>query len=263
MFYWIYEIPPWVAIAVFGVSFVSICWLGIFLSHAIVKSRFHRQPGLNDILGDYLQYFGVIYGLLLGLLAVGTYQNHSDAERAVSREASALVGLYRDVSGYPQPYATDLKKLVRDYTRLTIEKAWPQQREGILTAFNAVDPVNEIFARMSQFQPTTMGEQALHQTALNQFDTFLEARRSRLYSATSGMPPVMWFTVGLGAAINMIFLWLLDIELGQHLLLAGLISFFTATMICLIAILDHPFRGHIGVSPEAFELVYNQIMLKY
>ena len=73
----------------------------------------------------------------------------------------------------------------------------------------------------------------------------------------------MWFTVGLGAAINMIFLWLLDIELGPHLLLAGLISFFTATMICLIANLDHPFSGHIGVSPEAFELVYNQIMLKY
>src|SRR5262249_35225650 len=92
------------------------------------------------------------------------------------------------------------------------------------------------------------GDQALHQTALNQFNAFLEARRSRLYSATSGMPSVMWFTVGLGAAINMIFLWLLDIELGPHLLLAGLISFFTATMICLIANLDHPFSGHIGVS---------------
>lgn len=55
---------------------------------------------------------------------------------------------------------------------------------------------------------------------------------------------------------------LLEIELAPHLLLAGLISFFTATMICLIAILDHPLRGQIGVSPEAFELVY-QIMLKY
>jgi hypothetical protein len=50
---------------------------------------------------------------------------------------------------------------------------------------------------------------------------------------------------------------------GPHLLLADLISFFTATMICLIAILDHPFCGHIGVSSEAFEHVYNQIMLKY
>jgi hypothetical protein len=41
-----------------------------------------------------------------------------------------------------------------------------------------------------------------------------------------------------------------------------LISFFNATMICLIAILDSPFRGEVGVSPEAFELVY-KIMLKY
>jgi hypothetical protein len=116
---------------------------------------------------------------------------------------------------------------------------------------------------MSQFEPKTIGQQAIDQIALTQFNTFLEARRSRLYSATSGMPAVMWYTVALGALINMIFLCLLDIELGPHLLLAGLISFFTATMICLIAILDHPFRGHMGVSPEAFELVYNQIMLKY
>jgi hypothetical protein len=101
-----------------------------------------------------------------------------------------------------------------------------------------------------------MGQQAIHQAALSQFNTFPEAQR--------------WYARrhvlhgrSLGALINMIFLWLLDTELCPHLLLAGLISFFTATMICLIAILDHPFRGHVGVSPEAFELVHNRIMLKY
>jgi succinate dehydrogenase hydrophobic anchor subunit len=98
MFFWIYEIPPLLAIAAFGLAFVSVCWFSIFVSRTFVKSRFHQQPGLNDILGDYLQYFGVIYGLLLGLLAVGTYQNHAEAEKAVSKEASTLAGLYRDVS---------------------------------------------------------------------------------------------------------------------------------------------------------------------
>ena len=52
MFDWIYEIPPWVAIAVFSISFVSVCWFGIFLSHAAVKARFQQQPGLNAILGE-------------------------------------------------------------------------------------------------------------------------------------------------------------------------------------------------------------------
>ena len=32
------------------------------------------------------------------------------------------------------------------------------------------------------------------------------------------------------------------------------------TMICLIALLDHPFRGEVAVSPQAFELIYNQMM---
>jgi hypothetical protein len=50
----------------------------------------HHQPGLNEILGDYLQYFGVIYGLLLGLLAVATYQNHTDVEKAVANEDHPL-----------------------------------------------------------------------------------------------------------------------------------------------------------------------------
>jgi hypothetical protein len=31
-------------------------------------------------------------------------------------------------------------------------------------------------------------------------------------------------------------------------------------MICLIALLDHPFRGEVSVSPQAFELIYNQMM---
>jgi hypothetical protein len=30
-------------------------------------------------------------------------------------------------------------------------------------------------------------------------------------------------------------------------------------MICLIVLLDNPFRGEAGVSPQAFELIYGQM----
>ena len=59
----------------------------------------------------------------------------------------------------------------------------------------------------------------------------IEARRTRLYRVSSGMPHVMWYTVALGALISMIFLWLFDLRVSTHLLLGGLVSFFTATMI--------------------------------
>jgi hypothetical protein len=56
----------------------------------------------------------VIYGLLLGLLAVATYQNHTDVEKAVSSEASSLAALYRDVTAYPEPQRTELKTLLKE-----------------------------------------------------------------------------------------------------------------------------------------------------
>ena len=121
------------------------------------------------------------------------------------------------------------------------------------------NPVAGIYGRMAQFEPGTQGQAAIHQTALKQFDSFVAARRTRLYRVSSGMPHVMWYTVALGALINMIFFWLFDLRVSTHLLLGGLVSFFTTTMIYVIAIFDTPSRGEIGVSPEALQMVYRQM----
>jgi hypothetical protein len=110
------------------------------------------------------------------------------------------------------------------------------------------------------FEPQTKAQEALHETAMRQFNSFYENRRTRLYNVDSGIPPLLWYTVGVGALINMIFIWLFDLRLRVHLLLGGLIAFFLATMISLIALMDHPFRGEVGISSGAFELIYDQLM---
>jgi len=259
MLYWLYDIPTLLAVGLFAALFVGVCWIGIVLLSSRLVPMVHHQPGLNEILGDYLQYFGVIYGLLLGLLAVATYQNHSDVEKTVSNEASALAALYRDVSAYPEPIRSELEALLRDYARYVINEAWPLQRKGIIPA-GAVKKVAAFYSHLASFEPETKSQEALHRATLSQFNTFFEYRRSRLYSVTAGIPPVMWYTVAVGALINVFMIWLFNLRLGTHLLLGGLISFFTGTMICLIALLDHPFRSEVAVSPQAFELIYNQMM---
>ena len=69
---------------------------------------------------------------------------------------------------------------------------------------------------------------------MRQFNGFFEYRRTRLYSVNSGTPRSSG-TVGVGALINMIFIWLFDLRLRVHLLLGGMIALFLATMISLIA----------------------------
>jgi hypothetical protein len=78
MFYWLYEIPILLVVGLFALLFVGLCSIGIIFVSPIIAPWFQDNQRLNEVLGDYLQYFGVIYGLLLGLLAVATYQNHTD-----------------------------------------------------------------------------------------------------------------------------------------------------------------------------------------
>jgi hypothetical protein len=155
--HWIYDVPPLSIVGLFAVLFVGVCWLGIFLFRPFMRARLGPDVGLNEIFGDFLQYFGVMYGLLLGLLAVATYQNHTDVEKAVSSEASSLAALYRDVTAYPEPQRTELKTLLKEYTRYVIEEAWSLKRQG-LDPPGGVKRVADFQASLVLFEPQTKAQ---------------------------------------------------------------------------------------------------------
>ena len=262
MFYWIYDIPAFWVIVLFEVVFVVVCWLGTLMLRPSARSWLREEPRLNDMLAAFLQYFGVIYGLLLGLLAVATYQNRLDVEKSNANEASSLSALYRNVTAYPEPSRTELQNLLKEHTRYLIEKAWPQQRKGIVPVED-VDRVAVLQARLAVFEPQTKAQELLHENTLRQFNTFYERRRERIYTLTSGIPAILWYTVAVGAIINVILMWLFDLRPHAHWMLGGLIAFYLGTVISVIALMDHPYRGELGLSPDAFQIIYHQVMGQY
>jgi hypothetical protein len=102
------------------------------LTRATVHSWIHRETRANEMVGFALSSFFVLFGLLLGLVAVATYQNYASVGDNVDKEATAIAALYRDFAGYPQPIRDQLRDRLREYTRCTIEDGWPQQRQGII-----------------------------------------------------------------------------------------------------------------------------------
>lgn len=259
MFYWIYDVPALWVIVLFEAAFVGVCWLGTLFLRPSARSWLGQEPRLNDMLAAFLQYFGVIYGLLLGLLAVATYQNRLDVAKSNANEASSLSALYRNITAYPEPSRTELQNLLKEHTRYLIEDAWPQQRKGIVPVDES-HRITALQAQLALFEPQTKAQELLHENTLRQFNTFYEDRRARIYSLTSGIPPILWYTVAVGALINMILIWLFDLRPQAHRLLGGLISFYLGTIISVIALMDHPYRGELGLSPEAFQLIYHQVM---
>jgi hypothetical protein len=206
------------------------------------------------LIGAILAAFVVFYGITLALIAVSSYQSFAAANQVVGREAASLGTLYRAVSNYPEPIRGELQTRLRDYTEYVIEEAWPAQQRGVIPEGGTVR-VTAFEEKLLSFQPQTRAEEILHAETLREFDEFVDYRRERLESVSTGLPDVLWFVVGVGAVVNAVLTCLFDVKrLSVHLLLAGLMSLFVSQMVFMIVAMDKPFRGEVSVSSDAFQL---------
>ncbi|HUI22356.1 MAG TPA: hypothetical protein VLZ74_15090 [Methylocella sp.] len=209
------------------------------------------------MVGFALSSFSTIYGILLGLIAVASYQNFAAVTELVTKEASTLAALYRDLSGYPQPIRGSLEGKLREYTRRVIEESWPLQRRGIA---GGSEQVSTFYDELLAYNPTKRKEAIVHSEALRQFNKLLELQRTRLANVTTGIPAIVWWVVAIGALLNIILVWMLDMEVHVHVVLGGVLSLFLGIVIFLIAAMDNPFRGEVSVGPEPIQVVFETLM---
>jgi hypothetical protein len=257
---WLYDIPTTLLAGLFALVFVGVTWAGVIFVRPIFRLLLRRQPGLNDLVGVVLSGHCAFFGLLLGLLAVAAYQNLSDVERMVNREAGYLRAIFRSLTDYPDPTRSETLPLIREYTRYVIEEAWPQQRQGIVSA-DGVSRMNAIQGKLFSYEPQTKGQEIIHGQTIAQFAAMAEVRRARIQGVETGIPALMWYVVLVGSLITIMLLWMLDMKLVPQLILSGMLTLFLSTVICLIFVMDRPFRGAISVGPDAYEAVYKRMTI--
>jgi hypothetical protein len=259
LFYWIYDHPTSIVGALFAVVFVLVTWAATFILRRFLHPWFHRDRRANEMVGFVLSSYSVFYGILIGLIAVAAYQNFGSVGDLVTKEASSLSALYRDLSGYPQPIRGRLQGDLRDYTWSEIERDWPEQQRGIVPS-EGTHRLRQFTDDMLSFEPAQMHDEVVLAETLRQVNNYMDLRRSRLNSVTVGIPPVLWWVVGIGAVIALLLVAMLDMEIHVHLILGAALSMFLGLVIFLIAAMDNPFRGEVSVTPAPLRQVYETLM---
>jgi hypothetical protein len=257
--YWIYDIPSWLASLMFIAVFIGFNTIGIFFLRPLIRPLVADLSDENNLVGNVLSLYSVMFGLLLGTLAVVTYQNFASAQQIVDDESSAIAALYRDVDNYPEPERTQILSAIKTYTLFVINEAWPLQRQGIVPKGGIVLADN-IQKPLFQFEPKTPGQQAMHQETLRQFNSFILVRRARLAAVTNGIPGILWWTMGSGAVLLMGLTWLFDATRRALMVLSGIAAFALGSMTSLIALMDNPFRGELSVSAASYSLIVDNLM---
>jgi hypothetical protein len=259
MLYWIYDYPSWVMGALFGAAFVAAALFGIFVLRPFIRSRIHTERRANDMVGLTLSSFSVLYAFLLGLLALASFQNFTVVGDLVTKEASSMAALYRDFGGYPEPIRGQLREILKTYTHDVITDSWPKQQRGIVPRLGSEDFAT-LVDHMQAFEPEKKSQEIIHAEALRQLDNLIELRRARLSNVSAGIPPVFWWVVAIGALLNILLIWMLDMDVYVHSLLGGSLALFLGVVIFMIAALDHPFRGEVSIEPDAIQQVYDTLM---
>jgi len=259
MYDWIYDIHNAWLLALFSIAFVGFSWAGTLLMRPRLLGFIRGNTGVNDLVGSVLSCYGVFYGLLLGLIAVAAYQNYTKIDTMVSLEAAQLTALYRDISNYPQPEREAFQHMLRDYARYVIQEAWPAQQRGLIDPGSGTR-LGEFLTKLAAFEPKTKGQELLHAETLRAFNNLSSLRRQRVFSVASGIPTLMWYVVIFGATLNIMIVWLFEMKVAANLLLGGVLALLIGTVICLITAMDNPYNGEMGIGPDAFQEVYENLM---
>jgi hypothetical protein len=256
---WLDGLSPWEQFFVFCAVAVAVTWLGIFLVHPILRRMLHAGGPSNEMVTHIASNFGVFYAVLLGLLTIMTFEANKKLVDEIGRETASLSTLYRTADGYPNPLRSELKAKLRDYTRYVIDKDWPAHRKG-LVPLGGEHRLSAFRQSILSFEPTTNTQKVLQTEMLSNLNAMMMSREQRLLGVSEAIPGVLWFTVLLGALLTIAFIWMLHMALKAQLLLGGSAAFFLGMMAFLIYSMDRPLKGAVGLSPHAFQAVYDQVM---
>ncbi|HEY3039188.1 MAG TPA: hypothetical protein VGJ66_10645 [Pyrinomonadaceae bacterium] len=259
---WLYEIRPLYAALMLVVLIESFSMIGLFLVRRFVISRLRYHDSVNDAVSGTVQAIGVFYGITVGLIAVGVWNTNSNASDLVSREATSIGALYRDVSGYPQPIRNELQSRLREYTVFVIEKAWPAQQEGHGQSLGGGATIMDEFqAKLFAFEPTTSSQVALHSETLAAYNQLIEYRRLRIDAVDNGLSGVMWAVIWVGAVISIGVAYFYRIEDWRiHWILIAMMAGFLAMLLFMIVINDRPFYGYVSVSSNPYKLILDRLI---
>jgi hypothetical protein len=260
--YWIYDIPNWLLFALMMATFVTVSLGGLYLTRPLVRRLVDSSPRNNDITNYYFAAVGVLYGLTLGLIAVGTWQNFNDADSKASKEANSLGALYRDLDGYPAALRRETESLLREYVQIVIGKEWPAHQQGQVV--DAGDLLLEEFEnKIMAFEPATETQKIAHTEVIKSLNTVVENRGYRIQSVSTALPGVLWTVVLIGAVINIGLTYLFWVEnIRLHSSLVAAFAGSLAMLIFLTAAMDNPYRGEFSVSSDAYKYVLDHVITK-
>ncbi|MGB9372753.1 MAG: hypothetical protein WCA82_01190 [Jiangellales bacterium] len=199
-----------------------------------------------------LSYVATAYGVVVGFSILFLFGTFADARQAVGEEATSVGTAFTEMQVFGEE-AVPVQQALICYAQAVVDYDWPAMREG--TSAPEVDRAyTDIVVALGAVDEPLSGtlQPAIATNVVLQVGNVSTARESRLVTAATQLPVVLWILLlGGGVLVSvMIFVVTLPASPPAQAVLVGLATTFTTVLVLLVLALNNPFAPGPGrVSP--------------
>jgi hypothetical protein len=232
-----------VASAIIG---LSIVWR--FIPRQMLKSH-------NDLTAAIFEAIAMAYTVLLAFVVVIAWQNYDKAEAHTETEANCLVDLYRSSATFSQPFGGEARSLIKEYVDIVINEEWKSLARGE-ESLKAGIVLRNIWKLYGSYEPKTEREKIFFAESVRKLDDLREMRRLRIIDSRTGVHPVLWFVLVVGAVATISFTFFFGSDkFITHAVMASVLSVIIALILLTILSFSFPFTGDVSIDPKTFQQV--------
>ena len=244
----LYDLPNWLlGVTIVGAT-MGMSYAGYFLFHRLIRMQFSDTD--RGLAMSVLGIVATVNSLLLAFSAVSVWESFRGADAAVTSEANTIQALARDLAVFDTPRAADARMALRRYTETVINDEWAYMRTGA-ESLKAWDSFDDMFRAIATLELDSPREQTWMYEIFWRTNELLAQRRTRLYSAQSRVPGMLWTVVLLGTGLCMVMTYVLP-PIRFHLAMIGALAFSLGLVFFFIFAMDRPFAGNQSISPTPF-----------
>ena len=254
MSHWLYNLPIWwMTLIVFPATYCIAAAVYWVVTRLAVDERARAFKALSP---GMLPPLGIIFGLLVGFIAVQVWSDFDRAKLAVASEASALRSVVLLAAAFSPEEEAQLRTLVRGHIEKCVNEEWPAMGEQRATLTMPPAALIEVLQRVLELTPVNDGQRTAQREIAASLQSALDARRQRIVISQSTVNSVKWAGLLLQALCTLIAIAMVHSD--NRLTCAIALTLFAtgvALSVLLIASHNRPFTGHISVGPELLKQV--------
>jgi Protein of unknown function (DUF4239) len=252
---WLLNLPiPWMTFIIFAATYLIAACVYLAVVRLAVDDR--RARAFKALSPAMLPPLGVIFGLLVGFVAVQVWNDFDNAKLAVATEASALRSVVLLAEILPDEQRIHVGTLVNRHIDEAVNQEWPAMAQHRLTLASSPTALLEALQLTLLMKPQDESQRGTQREMVAELNAALDAWHRRISISQSGVGPIEWAAILLMGLCMLIAIAIVHSD--NRSTCAITVALFATTIALsalVIAAYSRPFSGAISVGPELLKQI--------